>query len=24
MDFNCTKSMIWQRGKPKFDQINGG
>jgi len=22
MDFDCTKSMIWQWSKPKFDQIN--
>jgi len=24
MNFDCTKSMIWQGGKPKFDQINRG
>jgi len=24
MNFDYTKSMIWQEGKPKFDQINRG
>jgi len=24
MNFDCTKSMIWTRGKLKFDQINKG
>jgi len=24
MNFDCTKSMIWQGAKPKFAQITGG
>jgi len=24
MNFDCTKSKIWQEGKPKFAQINRG
>ena len=24
MNFDCTKSKIWQGGKPKFAQITGG